>query len=548
MAKMRDDAGINKRRKGEAGTAGPPSPKKASAKKAGLKKRVPGSAFLEVRQLRKQDYQAIAALQERCFPEILAWTSEQFDNHLTVFPEGQIGITYEGRIVATSSTLILERASLRPHHSFAEVIPGGLLERHDPEGDTLYGIDICVDPEFRGKRLARRLYDERKRLAMDRNLRSMLIAGRMPNYRKHMGKLSPEQYLSRVVKTKLRDPVITAQTANGFTVEYVIHGYLPADLESGGNAVLMEWINPDYVAKRPGRRRVIEDVRVAAVQYQMRPVASFDEFARHCEFFVDTASDYRCDFICFPELLTNQLLPLVGKGSPAECARRLAGFTPEYEALFTRLAMSYNVNIIGGTHLVQEGETMHNDAYLFRRDGSFARQRKLHITPSEARWWGVSPGNDLEVFDTDCGPIAILICYDVEFPELARLARSKGAQIFFVPFNTDIRPAYLRVRTCAAARCVENNVYCVLSGPVGNLPQVEGTDIHYAQACILTPNDIAFSRDGIGAEATPNVETMLVHELDVSLLRWNLHNGSVRTWLDRRTDLYRLLGKDDQLI
>jgi predicted amidohydrolase len=105
---------------------------------------------------------------------------------------------------------------------------------------------------------------------------------------------------------------------------------------------------------------------------------------------------------------------------------------------------------------------------------------------------GCRPGHWNPVFDTDMGKIAILICYDCEFPEVARIATRRGAEILFIPYNTDIRAAHIRVRSCAAARCIENHVYAVLSGPIGNLPQVEGADIHYAQAAILTPSDIHF--------------------------------------------------------
>jgi predicted amidohydrolase len=153
----------------------------------------------------------------------------------------------------------------------------------------------------------------------------------------------------------------------------------------------------------------------------------------------------------------------------------------------------------------------------------------------------VEAGNHIEVFDTDRGRIAILICYDIEFPELARIAVSQGAEMIFVPFNTDIRAGYLRVRYCAQARCVENNVYCILSGACGNLPQVEGADVHYAQSCILTPSDVPFSRDGIGSEATPNVETMVVHDIDLNLVSSTRTNGAVRTWVDRRKDVYHVV-------
>jgi predicted amidohydrolase len=305
----------------------------------------------------------------------------------------------------------------------------------------------------------------------------------------------------------------------------------------------MAWLNPAHLPDdAPQRTRT---VRVAAVQYQMRPIKSFDEFAQQCEFFVDTAGDYRIDFLLFPELLTNQLLALVPSARPGLAARRLSEFTQRYIDLFTDLAIRYNVNIIAGSHLTVEDERLYNISFLFRRDGTYDKQYKLHITPSEAHWWGVSPGDRVNVFDTDRGRIAILICYDVEFPEAARIAAAKGASILFVPFNTDIRSGYLRVRSCAQARCIENHIYTVLAGPVGNLPFVDGADIHYGQACILTPSDLPFARDGIADEATPNVETMVVHELDLETLRRTRRTGAVRPWLDRRSDLYKVRWTED---
>ncbi|MCA9117839.1 MAG: carbon-nitrogen hydrolase family protein, partial [Planctomycetaceae bacterium] len=185
-------------------------------------------------------------------------------------------------------------------------------------------------------------------------------------------------------------------------------------------------------------------------------------------------------------------------------------------------------------------DVLYNISCLFRRDGTLGKQYKLHVTPNERRWWGVSPGDKLEVLDTDCGKISIQICYDIEFPELTRIAAQKGAQIIFVPFNTDTRHGYLRVRYCAQARCVENHVYVAISGCTGNLPQVENADAHYAVSGIFTPNDFEFSRDGIAAECTPNVETLIIQDLDFELLRTHRETGSVQNWKDRRTDLYRV--------
>jgi predicted amidohydrolase/ribosomal protein S18 acetylase RimI-like enzyme len=493
-------------------------------------------ARLVLRQLRKSDLPAVIDIQTRCFPTIEAWTPEQFESQLVIFPEGQLGVEIDGKLIATSSSLIVDEEDFGAYHTFVEVSDNGFIRNHDPEGDTLYGIDIAVDPKHRGERLSRRIYEARKELAQQHNLRAILIAGRIPGYHKFADKMSAEEYVRRVVRKELKDPTLTSQLAQGFAIRAVLRDYLPTDVESAGCAVFMEWLNPEHHPQDvPAATR---HVRVAAVQYQMRPITSFEEFAQQCEFFIDTASEYRMDFLLFPEMLTNQLQVLVPAPESSATARRLNEFTPRFIELFTRMSMKYNLNIIGGSHLTVEGDKLYNISSLFRRDGSVEKQYKLHISASEAKWWGVSAGDEVRVFDTDRGKIAILIGDDVEFPETARIAASKGANLLFVPFNSDIRSGYMRVRSCAQARCIENGMYAVLAGPIGNLPFVQGADIHYGEACILTPCDVPFARDGVAEEATPNVETMVVQELDIEVLRRSRLVGTVRTFIDRRTDLY----------
>src|SRR5262249_41160146 len=174
------------------------------------------------------------------------------------------------------------------------------------------------------------------------------------------------------------------------------------------------------------------------------------------EHFVSIASDYRADFILFPEMVTAELLSLVRSDDPAKAMRALDEFTPRFLDLCAGLAVKHDINLIGGSHLTVEDGRLFNIAYLYRRDGTIAKQYKLHVTSTERSDWGVTGGNRLEVFDTDRGKIAIQICYDVEFPELSRLAVEAGAQMVFVPFCTDERHAYLRVRYCAQARCIPN--------------------------------------------------------------------------------------------
>jgi ribosomal protein S18 acetylase RimI-like enzyme len=315
------------------------------------------AANVRVRTLTIDDIEAVQAIHRACFPGIAPWTAEQLLSQLERFPEGQIGVEVDGVLVATSSSLILDGTVARRPHRFTAISGSGKITNHDPDGDVLYGIDIAVDPKFRGMRLSRRMYEARKAIVYARGLRAMLIAGRMARFRKNQAAMTPEEYVRRVLARDLRDPNITAQIANGFRVIGVLRDYLPSDVESSGNAVLMEWINPDVA---PADGHVVGgQMRVASVQYQMRNVASFEEFGRQVAFFVDTASEYRCDVVLFPELLTTQLLSLVPAPTPALAARRLSEFTDRYLELFRDLAVRFHVNVIAGSHLhVEDGQLL----------------------------------------------------------------------------------------------------------------------------------------------------------------------------------------------
>lgn len=496
---------------------------------------------IAVRNLTMDDYPRLIELQELCFPGMKPWSREQLESQLKRFPEGQIGIEVEGVLVASSSSLILQYEVQTDWHDYKKLSDGGYIRNHTPTGDTLYGIEIMVDPEYRGMRLSRRIYDERKELCRHKNLARIMIGGRIPGYHKVADEMSAREYIERVTDKSLYDPVLTAQLANGFALSGLIPNYIPSDVESRGYATFLEWKNLDYRSETRRRyHRTVEPVRIGAVQYLMRPVADFDEFARQAEYFVDVAGDYNCDFLLFPELFTAQLLSCIPPDRPGQAARRLAEFTPQYLELFTEMAVKYDTNIIGGSQFVVEDDTLYNVSFLFGRDGSIGKQPKLHVTPSERRWWGVTGGDTFDVFKTDCGPVSIQICYDSEFPELSRIASAKGANIFFVPFNTDSRAAYLRVRYCAAARCIENHIYCAIAGCTGNLPFVENADVHYAQSAVLTPSDVMFARDGISGEASANIETVIIQDVDLELLRRHRATGSVQNWHDRRTDFYNL--------
>jgi predicted amidohydrolase len=204
------------------------------------------------------------------------------------------------------------------------------------------------------------------------------------------------------------------------------------------------------------------------------------------------------------------------------------------------LALSYNINIIAGSMPVYENSELYNVSYLMRRDGSIESQYKLHPTPDERAYWGVRGGDKLKTFDTDAGRIGILVCYDCEFPEPARILADQGMQILMVPFWTDTKNGYQRVRHCAQARASENECYVAITGSCGNLPKVENADIQYSQSAVFTPSDFAFPHDGVAAESTPNTEMTLIVDLDLNKLKTLHERGGVRNLRDRRQDLYRV--------
>jgi predicted amidohydrolase/ribosomal protein S18 acetylase RimI-like enzyme len=493
-----------------------------------------------VRPVRMDDFDELVNLQLTCFPGMKPWIRGQIESQLRIFPEGQICLEYQGRLVASSSSVILDFAMYDEWHNWKEIADEGYIRNHSAEGNTLYGIEIMVHPDFRGMRLARRLYDARKKLAREKNLMRIVLGGRIPGYAKYFGEMTAREYVDKVISKGLVDPVLTPQLSNGFVLKRLLKSYMDSDKESQGFATLLEWTNLDYQPDFHKKFLPSKAVRICAVQYQMRKIKNFDEFARQCEYFVDVAADYKSDFILFPELFTTQLLSFMEPQRPGIAVRKLAEFTPQYLDLFTRLAIKYDINIVGGTHFTLEADRLYNVSYLFKRNGGIGKQYKLHITPNERRWWGVVPGNAIEVFDTDKGRISIQVCYDIEFPEVSRIATEKGAQIIFVPFCTDERYAYLRVRYCAQARCIENHVYVAIAGTVGNLPSVENMDIQYAQSGIYTPSDIPFTRDAIASECTPNIETVIIDDVDLELLKRHRQTGSVLNWEDRRLDLYEV--------
>nr|WP_199803056.1 bifunctional GNAT family N-acetyltransferase/carbon-nitrogen hydrolase family protein [Erythrobacter sp. YJ-T3-07] len=507
-------------------------------------------ARLEVRQAKLKDVPDIAELVRRAYVDLPPYKLGEIRGQLNNYREGCFVAKLDGVIVGYCASMRLKANVAMSDHSWDEVTGNGFGSRHDPTGDWLYGYEMCVDPKVRGTRIGRRLYEERRALAERLDLSGIVFGGRMPNLanamrRKRNRAEGPEDYLEKVVDNKIHDPVLRFQLANGFEPQGILQNYLPEDKRSKAFAVRMVWRNPYVDADAPRKHRMprdVESVRIATCQLQARAVSGFDEFMRHVEYFVDVASDYESDFILFPELFTLMLLSAEEKElSPIEAIEALSEYTPKIRQKLSELALNYNINIIGGSHptRMDDGD-IHNVAYVCLRDGSIHAQEKIHPTPNEAYWWNIKGGDSIDAIPTDCGPIGVLICYDSEFPELARRLVDEGARIIFVPFCTDSRQGYMRVRYCAQARAIENQCFTVLSGNVGNLPNVANMDIQYAQSCILTPCDFPFARDGIAAEASENVETLTISDVNLADLSWARAEGTVRNLADRRFDLYQI--------
>ncbi|AWL12149.1 Omega-amidase [Saliniradius amylolyticus] len=498
-------------------------------------------ARLAICNLTLQQYPQIKSLMDEAYPNLGgAWPKHTIERLIKDFPEGQIGIVDEDKLVGIALSVQVDYSRFSNPHTYEDIVDSNDNVQSDPDGDALYGLDVVIATSHRGMRLGRRLYDARKELCRQYNFKAILAGGRIPNYHNHMDEMSPAEYILSVGKKEIYDPILSFQLSNDFQVKRLLRKYLPEDQQSVGFATLLEWNNIFYEPEETVLQTRKSIVRVGAVQWQMRTVESVDELLKQVEYFVDTVSDYQSDFIVFPEFFNAPLMGLTDQTSQTEAIRFLAGYTEFFRDEMSRLAIEYNANIITGSMPLSEDGNIYNVTYLCHRSGKVDMQRKIHITPHERLDWVIQGGDKVSVFDTDAGKVGILICYDVEFPELPRIMAEQGMDILFVPFWTDTKNSYLRVRHCAQARAIENECYVVIAGSVGNLPKVESLDVQYSQSAVLSPSDFPFPHDAILNEATPNTEMLLFSDLDMDKLKILHNEGSVRNLKDRRKDLYHI--------
>lgn len=200
-----------------------------------------------VRNYTEKDFDALILIQQESFPPPfppeLWWNEGQLKNHITLFPEGALCIEINGEVAGSMTGLLVQFDPVHPEHTWEEITDNGYIRNHDPNGNTLYVVDIGVRPAYRklglGKWLMFSMYD----VVVHKGLDRLLGGGRMPGYQQHSDKWSPEQYLERVVEGNVKDPVLSFLLRCGRTPVRVVPNYLE-DEESCNYGTLMEWKNP----------------------------------------------------------------------------------------------------------------------------------------------------------------------------------------------------------------------------------------------------------------------------------------------------------------
>jgi len=505
-------------------------------------------AKVSVRQAREEDIPAIVAVARAAYPSFRIEEEGYkriYGLQIKAFPAGQFVAVAGERIIGYASSLIVRLDDESPWYSHAEITGNGSFSTHNPGGDTLYGADIAVHPDWQGKGVSASLYKARRSLLKRLNLKQMVAGGRIPGFHAWRGKLTAQEYVDKVIAGELRDPALNAHLKAGYRVEGVHYGYLN-DQDSLGYATHLVLNNADHLPRKrliaaAPVRRTARHVRVCATQYDQRKIASLAEFAEQVEYFVDTAACYDSHLLVFPEFVTAQLFSTFTKDIELlPAVNQLADMADDFNEIFRSAAQRHKLYIVGGTTPVRRGNCMFNVAHFYTPAGNVYTQDKLHITPAERTGWDIEPGEAIRIFETPLGRLAIAVCYDIEFPELARILVEHGVDIILTPFATDERKSYLRVRYCAQARAVENMVYVVLSGNVGGLSHSPSMFLNYGQAAICTPSDFAFPMNGVAAEGVVNTSTVVIADLDLGTLDVQRQTASVRPLLDRRQDMYEL--------
>ena len=204
-----------------------------------------------VRQTHADDIPELIALQARVYPAIPPWSRRKLREQLEVFPQGQVVAETEDGIVGCASSMIVMWNDWAESHSWKEITGAGTFEHHNPDGKTLYGAEVFVDPDLQGQGVGHLLYEARRTLCRAMNLKRIIACGRLPGYHRYADEFSAEFYAQKVVWGDLHDQVLSFQIKEGFSYCGVIEDYIPEDEESRGCASIIVWLNPTYNPNLP---------------------------------------------------------------------------------------------------------------------------------------------------------------------------------------------------------------------------------------------------------------------------------------------------------
>lgn len=280
-----------------------------------------------------------------------------------------------------------------------------------------------------------------------------------------------------------------------------------------------------------------ETVTIAAAQYPIDHLGSWDRYRAKLSDWVSRAADDNAQLLVFPEYGSMELVSLLDREVQADLARQLVELQAYHQPmleLYRELAIEFGVYIVAASFPVAvAAKDYRNRAYLVAPDGSFDYQEKLLMTRFEDEIWGIGPGTGLRMFDTKLGRIGILICYDMEFPVLTRALVEAGAEILLAPSCTETLAGFYRVRIGSQARAVENQCYVVQSPTVGDAPWSPAVDENNGIAAIYTPADRRFPPDGVLVQGELNRPQWVIGTVDPGLIRWAREDGTVlnhRQW------------------
>jgi predicted amidohydrolase len=278
------------------------------------------------------------------------------------------------------------------------------------------------------------------------------------------------------------------------------------------------------------------NIKIATAQYDISFLESWQQYQIKAEHWVADAVEQDAKILLFPEYASMELASLFGKEIYSSLSKQLAAMQSlhdDYLDLYRTLAQKYQAIIQSGTFPVKlEDGAYRNRAYLFMPDGGVDYQDKLMMTRFENEQWLIQKGETLRYFDTEYGRIAINICYDSEFPMLARKQVEAGANLILVPSCTDTLAGYHRVKIGCQARALENQCYVVQSPLVGNAPWSEAVDVNIGAAAIYTPVDRGFPDNGILAIGELNAVQWVFAEISLSACGTVREQGQVFNYRD----------------